>query len=183
MCSSLEPRVPFKGDLEWLVQAESLPGGNASLSRVRSRAELPGLQWTLRRNPWGRAQTEEVTRSSEGGGDLPSLWSDFQLQHFSGKEYAKGGSLQVCLSLVATSNIWGSEVSTWDTVSTIHLNIFSSSLCCFWREDVLGWGSLSCRIMAFLCCWGILHHLVQSPHFADQETEARREGARPELLS
>lgn len=128
MCSSLEPRVPFKGDFEWLVQAESLPGGNASLSGVRSRAELPGLQWTLRRNPWGRAQTEEVTRSSEGGGDLPSLWSDFQLQLFSGKEYAKGGSLQVCLSLVATSNIWGSEVSTWDTVSTIHLNIFSSSL-------------------------------------------------------
>lgn len=66
MCSSLEPGVSFKVDFEWLVQMGSLPGGNASLSMVRTRAGLPRLQWTLRRNLWGRAQTEEVTRSSEG---------------------------------------------------------------------------------------------------------------------
>lgn len=31
--------------------------------------------------------------------------------------------------------------------------------------------------------YGFFHHLVQSPHFADQETEAEREGTHPESLS
>lgn len=48
-------------------QSGSLPGGNASLSEVRSRGGFPGLQRTLRRNLWGKAQTEGGTRSSEVG--------------------------------------------------------------------------------------------------------------------
>lgn len=68
MCSSLEPKVPFKVNFEWL-SSWILSGGNASLSEVRSRAGFPGLQRTLRRNLCGKAQTEGVTGSSEVGTD------------------------------------------------------------------------------------------------------------------
>lgn len=83
-------------------QSGSLPGGNASLSEVRSRVGFPGLQRTLRRNLWGKAQTEggQILRSGEG---WISHYSG-QLQHFSGKEYANNHSLLICLSVVGTAS-------------------------------------------------------------------------------
>lgn len=118
--------------MTWL--AGSLLGGNASLSGVRLWVGLPGLQWTLGRNSWGRAQTEGVTRYWEGGGELPSLLAHFQLQLFSGTVRQQTVSPGfVCLWWVAATPVllqyWDYTINKlWDiSDAKCHLRIFSSS--------------------------------------------------------
>lgn len=57
-------------------QSGILPGGNASLSEVRSRAGFLGLQRTLRRNLEAKPRQRESPDPQKWGWiDFPSLWT------------------------------------------------------------------------------------------------------------
>ena len=170
-------------------QSGILPGGNASLSEVSSRAGFPGLQRTLTRNLWGKAQTEGVTRSSEVGRDRLPITLD-SCNTFQAKNMPTIIlSWSVCLWWAQQAlRFWRCQLRN-SIYRLAHQQCpvpprYLSSSCTLLLEgrDVLGFNCSLCGIIAFSGYMG--SYVIESNHliFQSQNWEWER-GAYPELLS